>query len=261
MSSGDLVGSDDPARDTRDMSDGPSRTKAAPKRRRSPKRTEPITAEAIVDTAFRLIEERGPEGFSMRAVASELGGFPANLYWHVGDRAQLINLVEQRWIESVELPDDSLGWRDWMTEIAHRFRANAHRHPNVTRLMSLERASSSGSLALPDAVLGRLSGLGLGDDLVHAYNALVGGTLGFVVMELARVGDPGSDSALAAESDLRNVDAERFPHASAHFDDLADRAFSLRWTDASQRPLDESFAYFIDLMLDGLTMRLGHDPG
>jgi TetR/AcrR family transcriptional regulator, tetracycline repressor protein len=255
------MGRDGAARDTPGMSDGTNSTEASPKRRRSTKRTEPITAEAIVDTAFRLIEERGPEGFSMRAVASALGGFPANLYWHVGDRAQLINLVEQRWIESVELPDDTLDWREWMTELAHRFRANAHRHPNVTRLMSLERASSSGSLALPDAVLGRLSELGLGDDLVHAYNALVGGTLGFVVMELARVGDPGSESALAAESDLRNLDPGRFPHASAHFDDLADRAFSMRWTDASQHPLHESFAYFIDLMLDGLAMRLGNDAG
>lgn len=259
------MGSDPLGRDPRSGKNGPvsnssSRSGATAKRSRTSKRSEPITAEAIVEAAFRIIEERGPDGFSMRAVAAEVGGFPANLYWHVGDRARLITLVGQRWIESVELPDASLGWRAWLAEVAHRYRANAHRYPNVTRLMSLERSSSSDTLALSDAVLGRLASLGLGDDLVHAYNALVGGTIGFVVIELARVGDAGSDSAVSVESDLRNLDAERFPHLSEHFDQLADRAYSLRWTDASQRPLDDSFSYFIDLLLDGLAHRLGHDP-
>jgi TetR/AcrR family transcriptional regulator, tetracycline repressor protein len=232
-------------------------TTSPPKRRKATGSDVPITAEMIVDTAFRLVEERGGEGFSMRAVAAELGVFPATLYWHVGDRAQLINLVEQRWIASVELPGESLGWREWFTELAHGFRANAHRFPNVTRLMSLERSSSTRSLAMSDAIVGRLAVLGLGDDLVHAYNALVGGALGFVVMELARIGDPGSPTAVEAEADLRALDAERFPNIAAHFDDLADRAFSVRWTDASHHPLDGSFAYFLDLLLDGIAIRIG----
>ena len=33
----------------------------------------PVTRDAIVEAAFRLIEERGLEAFSMRSLATELG--------------------------------------------------------------------------------------------------------------------------------------------------------------------------------------------
>ena len=74
-------------------------------RRRGVRAEVPVTQEAIVEAAFRLIEEKGASGFSMRAVASELGVFPATLYWHVGDRARLLGLVEQQWVSVVQMPD------------------------------------------------------------------------------------------------------------------------------------------------------------
>ena len=89
-------------------------------RKRGARAEVPITAEAIVDTAFRMIDERGADAFSMRSLANELGVFPATLYWHVGDRARLLGLVELRWSEGIELPDECEHWRDWMLELARR---------------------------------------------------------------------------------------------------------------------------------------------
>ncbi len=228
-------------------------TAPTPARRRGTRAEVPITAETIVDTAFRMIDERGAEGFSMRSVANELGVFPATLYWHVGDRARLLGLVELRWSRGIELPDDDLDWRDWMVELAHRYRAHARRHPRVARLVAVERARSIESLEIPDALIGKLAGLGLGDDLVHAYNALMGAVRGFVVFELSLAADPPPPTeADEFEHDVRTIDGERFPNLTQHFHLFADRALSIRWSEDGDASLDASFDYLVRLLLDGI---------
>ncbi|CAB4864268.1 unannotated protein [freshwater metagenome] len=225
-------------------------------RKRGVRAEVPITQEAIIDAAFRLIDERGGDAFSMRAVAADLGVFPATLYWHVGDRARLLGLVEASWASAVQIPEEIADWREWCHELARRYRARAHQHPNVARLVIVERARNIASLVLPDAVVGRLAELGLGDDLVHAYNSLVGAVQGFVVLELALIPDPEAASMLEAEAELRSLDPASFPNITRHFDALADRALSVRWTDGAKAPLDASFEFLIDLLLDGLDARL-----
>jgi AcrR family transcriptional regulator len=217
----------------------------------------PVTREAIIDAAFTLIEQRGYESFSMRSLANELGVFPATLYWHVGDRSQLLGFVEEKWTLLVELPDELTAWRDWLKELGRRYRRNAHRYPQVARLLSVERVRNINSLRIPDAVLGKLAAIGLGPDMVHAYNALVGAVQGFVVVELARINDPSEPSVRATESEMRSLDPERFPNISAHIDEVGDNALSVRWSDGLQRPLDESFEFLLDMILDGLQARIG----
>lgn len=214
----------------------------------------PITRDLIVETAFRLIDERGTDSFSMRSLATELGVFPATLYWHVGDRAQLLGLVEQQWIGGIEVPAAG-DWKQWMRELSRNYRRHAHRHPNVARLMTVERARNTENLTIPDAVLGELAALGLDDDLVHAYNAVIGAVQGYVVVELARSGEPSPEAAAATEHDLRSIDPARFPHVTSHFDELANRALSVRWSDSESGLPDESFDLLVDLLIDGLDRR------
>ncbi len=232
-------------------------TAAGQARKRGARAEVPITAELIVDTAFRMIDERGADGFSMRAVATELGVFPATLYWHVGDKAQLLGLVELRWVQGILLPDELTDWRAWMHELARRYRAHARRHPNVARLVTVERARNVASLEIPDAIIGTLAQLGLGDRLVHAYNALMGAVRGFVVLELSTVTDPmPPEQAEEMEAELRGVDADRFPNLTQHFHLFADRALSIRWSDSSQRSLDDSYEFLIQLLLDGIARQV-----
>ena len=232
-------------------------TAAGQARKRGARAEVPITAELIVDTAFRMIDERGADGFSMRAVATELGVFPATLYWHVGDRAQLLGLVELRWVQGIELPDDLSDWREWMHELALRYRAHAHRYPNVARMVTVERARNVESLVIPDAIIGKLADLGLGDRLVHAYNALMGAVRGFVVLELSMAPDPAvPDDVEDAEAELRGVDPARFPHLTQHFHLLADRALSIRWSESSLHSLDESYEFLVQLLLDGIARQV-----
>lgn len=237
-------------------------TTPRPGRRRGARAEVPITSDAIVDAAFRIIDERGGDAFSMRALAAELGVYPATLYWHVGDRGRVLGLVEQRWLEGVTIPTDSADWQTWMWELGRRYRANAHRHPNVARLVSNERARNVESMHLPDAVVGKLVELGLtGPDLVHTYNAVVGAVQGFVVLELATYADPDAESARSAEQEMRSLSAERFPNITRHFDVLGDRALSVRWSDSTKAPLDDSFDFLLRLLIDGVAARVAARPG
>ncbi len=67
--------------------------------------TEAVSAEAIIDTAARLIEFDGVEAFTMRGLAEELGVAVTSIYWHVGGRDKLFDsLVDRLLSEMAHLP-------------------------------------------------------------------------------------------------------------------------------------------------------------
>jgi AcrR family transcriptional regulator len=52
-----------------------------------------LNRKAIVDAAIRILDVDGLDGFTMRRVADALGTGPASLYWHVGSKDGLLDLV------------------------------------------------------------------------------------------------------------------------------------------------------------------------
>ena len=67
------------------------------------KRRDPLTQEAIVESAIKVLDAEGLAGFSMRKVADELNTGAASLYWHVGSKDGLFDLIFEEIIgEQVE---------------------------------------------------------------------------------------------------------------------------------------------------------------
>src|SRR5882724_1682829 len=78
------------------------------------KRRDPLTQEAIVEAAIKVLDAEGLHGFSMRRVADELNTGAASLYWHVGSKDGLFDLIFEEVIgEQVEgIPDaDPQHWQ------------------------------------------------------------------------------------------------------------------------------------------------------
>lgn len=79
----------------------------APKRR-TPKAAaaqESVSPEVVLDTAARLIELHGVDGFTMRGLAQQLGVAVTSIYWHVGGRDKLFDtLVDRLLDEMAHLP-------------------------------------------------------------------------------------------------------------------------------------------------------------
>lgn len=57
---------------------------------------EPVSRDRIVDTAQRLVEEHGASALTMRRLADELGTAVTAIYWHVGNRDALLDLLVER---------------------------------------------------------------------------------------------------------------------------------------------------------------------
>src|SRR5260370_41712619 len=56
----------------------------------------PFSRAIVVDAALALIDEAGLEALTMRALSERLGTFPATVYWHVGNRDELLLHVTDR---------------------------------------------------------------------------------------------------------------------------------------------------------------------
>lgn len=65
----------------------------------------PSSPEVILDSAAKLIETHGVDGFTMRGLAEQLGVAATSIYWHVGGRDKLFDsLVDRLLDEMAHLP-------------------------------------------------------------------------------------------------------------------------------------------------------------
>jgi TetR/AcrR family tetracycline transcriptional repressor len=61
----------------------------------------PLTQDVVVDTALRLVEEYGAASLTMRRLADELGAAVTAIYWHVGNRDALLDLLVDRIVDDM----------------------------------------------------------------------------------------------------------------------------------------------------------------
>jgi TetR/AcrR family tetracycline transcriptional repressor len=96
------------------------------RRRPAPEREKrPLTRELIVDAGLALLERDGLQGLSMRRLAQELGTGAASLYWHVGDKEELLSLLLDRIVGESEVPEpDPDRWQETVKQLAR----SARRH-------------------------------------------------------------------------------------------------------------------------------------
>lgn len=63
-----------------------------------------LTRADVVAAGCRLLDEQGVGGLSMRAVARELGVGPGSLYWQVRDKDELLRLILDDTLRSIDVP-------------------------------------------------------------------------------------------------------------------------------------------------------------
>lgn len=89
-----------------------------------------LTRDQIVAAAVELLDARGLEGLSMRALGERLGSAATAVYWHVAGRDDLIVLAADRVWQEVALPRrDPRDWRVAAARMAIDLHAMLVRHP------------------------------------------------------------------------------------------------------------------------------------
>jgi AcrR family transcriptional regulator len=217
------------------------------------RRRDPLTKEAIVKTGLKVLDERGLAGFSMRRVAEELDTGAASLYWHVGSKDGLLDLIlEEVMEEQVEnLPEpDPEDWQEQLKEVARRMRRTILSHRDIVQVSIGRIPMGPNALRLSEGVLAILRAGKVPDELaVQSYLLLLSAVNGFTVDEAgfeepAAEGAPPIDEIAGMVGDyLGSLPADQFPNLTEvgeHFA-MADQ--------------DARFELLLDLFIDGLAAK------
>jgi AcrR family transcriptional regulator len=96
---------------------------------------EPLTRDAIVDAAIRVIQREGFDGLSMRRLAQELDTAPSSLYAHVSGKEELLDLLIDRVSAEIKVPErpDPQRWREQLKQIARDTHRALTAHADVAR--------------------------------------------------------------------------------------------------------------------------------
>jgi len=227
-----------------------------PWHRHPPERTrrrgrEPITREAIVETALRLLDKDGLDELSMRRLADELDTGPASLYWHVGSKDGLLELIFDRVIGEVEMPEPEPDrWQEQLKEVGRAGRAMILRHRDIVRISIGRIPMGPNALRASEGIFSILRAGGVPDQLaVTAHHLLFAIINGFTLDETTDLGveiegPMGEQAANAARDYVAALPTEQFPNLLAVADHFGH-------TDN-----DQSFDLLIDLFVDGLAQRV-----
>jgi TetR/AcrR family transcriptional regulator, tetracycline repressor protein len=229
----------------------------APKRRPR-RRREPISRDAIVAAAISLLDREGLAALSMRRLAEELGTGAASLYWHVGSKDGLLDLVMDEVIAEGKVPDpDPDRWQEQLKQVARDQRAASLRHPWVVRVSIGRIPMGPNALRYSERILAILRAGGLPPRLaVQGYLLLIATVNGFTIDETGIDDAPDSGDAILgrdpeglqevanmARDYVASLPADQFPNMTALAGEFA-------FADP-----DERFEFLIDIFVDGLARR------
>ncbi|KOG22874.1 TetR/AcrR family transcriptional regulator C-terminal domain-containing protein [Streptomyces viridochromogenes] len=216
-----------------------------------------LSRATIVREAVVMLDAEGVEALSMRKLATRLNAGAASLYRHVATKDELMELaVDEVAAETHVPPADSPEWRAAAAEAAGSFRATALRHPWLSSVLGQAGLAYLGPnlMSFSERLAALFTSAGFAKpsgpiDTLLSYVIGMSTTEAAWLITVARSGEteadfiarlmPAAQQAAAVHEHL----AEGYADAvSATVDPVALR--------------DEKFAYGLDVVLDGLALRL-----
>jgi AcrR family transcriptional regulator len=152
----------------------------------------PLSRDAIIDAALRVLDREGVDRLSMRQVGEELGTGQATIYWHVRNKSELLRLVAERAVAEVRLPEPDPGrWAEQLSELAMQVRAAMKSHRDLARI-SLGRIPAGPTTDRIDEWLFRLlSPVGIPGKTISYAGDLFGLYVGAYAFEESLSSAPG----------------------------------------------------------------------
>jgi AcrR family transcriptional regulator len=220
-----------------------------PQRRRRQASHPGLDREQIVDAGLRLVDAEGVEALSLRRLAADLRVTPMALYWHVRDKAELLDLIGERVLETVVVPEPTGDWRRRLRDVHLAMLEPLLEHPNAVELMVGRARFGPAGIALFERILEILREAGLTPAAAFdAYQSLYLFQLGFTATA-RRSPEFRAVQALGAAY-LRSLDPASFPA-------IAEVAPVI-----GARPLGEQYEIGLGVVIEGIAAALPrHEVG
>ncbi|MEV6719166.1 TetR/AcrR family transcriptional regulator C-terminal domain-containing protein [Lentzea sp. NPDC051208] len=115
----------------------------------------------VVRAALEILDERGAEAVSMRAIAQKLDVRMNTVLWHVKTKARLEELMADAIVAGVSLDGLPEDWRDRAAEIARRYRQALLAHRDGAAVVAGTYAAEPATLDTAEALVAALLDGGL----------------------------------------------------------------------------------------------------
>ncbi|MEV0204567.1 TetR/AcrR family transcriptional regulator [Streptomyces sp. NPDC050788] len=220
-----------------------------PAARRGPSggRKKPITVDAIIATAFGIVEAEGYEALTMRRVAAALETGPSSLYAHVVNKEDLDELLIGRLCAEIELPEpDPDRWREQITEVCTQLRDQYLRYPGISRAAFASAPSNLDTLRVGEGMLAILLAGGIAPQTaawaIDSLMLYVGAYSLEVSLANRRLARSDEEWVVGRDELLRRFAAlpDTFPNSKRYAAEL------------TAGTLHDRFDFTLGLMLDGL---------
>lgn len=145
-----------------------------------------LDLDRVINAAFAQLEEGGLESVSMRRLGERLGVQAPALYWHVGDKAELLGLMAgQIYAKALASVPTARTWREWLRLYGMALRRTYAAHRDAARLCAVARpASAADPLIHADHIAAPLVALGLCKRNAISFQAsVVSFTIGWATFE------------------------------------------------------------------------------
>lgn len=146
----------------------------------------PLDRSQLVAAAFEVLEDEGLEGLSMRRLAARLGVQAPALYWHVGEKAELLGLMaRQIYADAYASVAPASDWRQWLIGFGRSLRTSFAAHRDGARLCAVARPPTDADPASrADRIAEPLTEFGLDGRTALAFQAsVISLTLGWAAFE------------------------------------------------------------------------------
>jgi AcrR family transcriptional regulator len=221
-----------------------------------------LSRASIVREAIVMLDADGIEALSMRKLGARLNAGATSLYRHVATKDELMELaVDEVAAEITVPPAGGPDWRAAATEAAASFRATALRHPWLSSVLGQAGLAYLGPnlMAYSERLAALFTSAGFPEPS-RAIDTVLSYVIGMSTTEAAWLTTVARSGETEADFIARLMPAA--PQAAAGHDHLTD-AYADAGVHAIVDPVeirDNKFAYGLEVVLDGLALRLADAP-
>jgi AcrR family transcriptional regulator len=202
------------------------------------RRRQPLSREDIVEAAVRILDREGVDALTVRRLGEELGTGSATLYWHIGSKDELGELVYDHVMGEVNLPEpDGSSWEEQLKDLARQAYWIMLQHKDLVRLSLGRVPVGPNMLRIMEWTLGLMRKAGVPDQAAAYFGDIFGRYLDASVLEATSHGGPPPEQV---GEYFAALPVEQFPNM---------KALSAAMFAGSD---DDRFEFGLDLLLSGI---------
>jgi AcrR family transcriptional regulator len=217
----------------------------------------PLSEEAVVDAAVRVLRDEGLEAVTMRRVAAELDTGPASLYVYVSGRDELQRAMLERVASTIEIEEpDPDRWRAQLHALVTRLLKALEAHPGLASVTVANPPTGVATLRFAENMLGLLLAGGVSrQDAAWACDILP-----LITTACAIENDTRRERGMTTEAHhqavVSNMREAFLSLPAAHFPLLHGMVDEMVSGDS-----DDRFQFAIDVFVDGMVARAARARG